>query len=513
MQNKIRWWPLGLIITLNICATTLIWQFPEDVRQFRIFKTIAVETLTLLLLFVWILFISRIKKKTRWQIAGILCLALLICATFFKVKEVSGDFMPILQFRWTSTAVADRSAPLSNARSTDDRNVNFIDSTISYPQFLGARRDATVPDTKLMSNWREHPPRLLWKRPVGEAWSSFAVLGNYAVTQEQFGSDEAVTAYELTTGKIIWRHQYPARFESVIGGVGPRATPTIDHATVYSVGALGELKCLDLKSGNEIWRENILEGTGAVAPEWGIAGSPLVLDSLLIVSVGDTTGNSLKAYNKRTGQRIWGGGTDKISYSSPLFAKIGTVEQVLIFAKGAVVGHSPKNGSVLWKFPWRKETEFTTQPIVLPEGKIFISTGYGAGCALFQILQADGQFSAREIWRSNRLDAKFSSLACHDGYVYGMDDGILACIDLADGKRKWKRGRYGHGQLMLVGDLLLISSENGEIALVETNPEKFTELGRMPVLEGKTWNNPALAGSYLLVRNATEAACLQLTLQ
>ena len=292
---------------------------------------------------------------------------------------------------------------------------------------------------------------------------------------------------------------------------------------VYTLGATGILNCLDLATGERVWSEDILYDNDAEIASWGISGSPLVLDDLVVVSAGGGAGKSLVAYHKDTGERIWRDGSSPAGYSSPLIATLAGVPQILIFNYGSVAAHAPNGGQILWQHPWPSGTECISQPVPLPDDRLFVSSGYGIGCKLFQIAHdEDNQLKATLVWETPRLKAKFTNVIHRDGYIYGLDDGVLVCLDLADGQRRWKRGRYGHGQVILVDDpdeirdengLLLVSAESGDVLLVEVNPNESKELARLPALASKTWNNPALAGQYLLVRNDREAACYELPLE
>ena len=386
---------------------------------------------------------------------------------------------------------------------------------IDYPQFLGPHRNATLDGIELESDWGQHPPKLLWRVPVGEAYSAFAVVGRSAVTQEQKGEDETVASYDLLTGKEKWRHSTRARYETAIAGIGPRATPTISGNRVYSFGATGILTCLDLETGREIWSRDTVKETDARVNEWGMSGSPLILDDKVIVSPGGQNEQSLMAYHRETGAIIWGGGRVRAGHSSPSLVSIAGMDQVIIFNNGQIAGHNPISGKLLWEYPWYGGmTQHVAQPIPLPDDRIFVSTGYGIGCELIQIAKnSQDEFTAERIWKSPRLKAKFANMVHKDGYIYGLDDGVLVCLDLADGQRKWKRGRYGHGQLILVNDLLLIQTESGDVVLVDASPIEHNERTRFPALSSHTWNSPTLAAPYLLVRNDREAACYELALK
>ena len=149
-------------------------------------------------------------------------------------------------------------------------------------------------------------------------------------------------------------------------------------------------------------------------------------------------------------------------------------------------------------------------PVPVDSNTVVASHGYGFGAQAVRIARSNDQWSASRMWKSNRLKAKFANFFAFNGHLYGLDDGILTCLDAATGEPKWKEGRYGHGQMILVDDVLLVLTEKGEIVLVEPSPAGLNELTRFPVLTGKTWNSPSLAGDLLFVRNDVEAACVQL---
>ena len=168
---------------------------------------------------------------------------------------------------------------------------------------------------------------------------------------------------------------------------------------------------------------------------------------------------------------------------------------------------------MLWRFAW-PSAESVAQPVPLPDDRLLVSSGYGIGSKLLHIQRdTDGKLGANLLWQSRGLKAKFTNVVYRDGYIYGLDDGILVCLDISDGKRTWKKGRYGHGQMILVEDLLLLQAESGDVVLVEANPTSHVELGRFSALVGRTWNNPTFAVPYLLVRNDREAACYELPLE
>jgi outer membrane protein assembly factor BamB len=385
--------------------------------------------------------------------------------------------------------------------------------TNDYPQFLGPHRNGIVEQPRLTRDWKANPPAKLWSREVGIAWSGFAVAGNHAITQEQRNESETVVCYDLLSGEVIWSYGYPAHYVSSLAGEGPRATPTIGGKKVYALGSTGMLNCLDLESGKLLWSKDIVQDNQSHLSEWGMSCSPLVTDELVVVSAGGPNQRSLVAYRVENGQFVWGDGDNGAGYSSPYLTMLAGVQQILIFNGGGVASHALSDGKILWRYPWQGGHPHVSTPIVLPEDRVLISSGYGVGSELVKIKKdSEGKFTAARLWKSNRLKSKFANLLYRDGFIYGLDDGIMVCLDAATGELKWKEGRYGHGQIILVADLLLVMAESGDVVLLESNPGEPREVGRFSALKEKTWNPPALAGEYLLVRNDKEAACYRLPL-
>ena len=198
-----------------------------------------------------------------------------------------------------------------------------------------------------------------------------------------------------------------------------------------------------------------------------------------------------------------------------MLTTLAGTEQIVLFNQGLITAHEPRSGQLLWQQLWTAGyAECVSQPVPLPDNKLLASSGYGVGAKLFQISRNNaGEFNVTTLWETLYLKAKFTNIIYYEDYLYGLDDGIFACINPVDGKRQWKRGRYGHGQTLLISDVLLVLTEAGEVVLVEPDPENHREHARFTALKGKTWNTPALAGSYLLVRNDQEAACYELTIR
>jgi outer membrane protein assembly factor BamB len=383
------------------------------------------------------------------------------------------------------------------------------EGAVGWPGFRGANRDSIVHGVRIDTDWAASPPVELWRRPVGPGWSSFAVAGDVFYTQEQRGNDEVVTAYRLTTGEPVWRHRDSARFYESNGGAGPRATPTVSNGRVYTFGATGILNALDASTGKVSWSHNAASDTNTKTPDWGFSSSPLIAGDLVIVAVDAT----LVAYDARSGQRRWVGPAQTGSYSSPHLVTIDGVEQVLLLGGPGVTSVDPATGTLLWEHA--ASGVVIVQPALTAEGDVLATIAGGAGTSGIQriaIARGGSGWTASERWTSNGLKPYFNDFVVHEGHVYGFDGSILSSVDLANGQRNWKGGRYGNGQLLLLADqdVLLVLSEEGALALVSATTDQFREIARVPALEGKTWNHPVLVGDVLLVRNGEEMAAFRL---
>ena len=380
-----------------------------------------------------------------------------------------------------------------------------------WPGFRGADRDSVIRRVRIAMDWSASPPALLWKRAIGPGWSSFSVRGDRLYTQEQRGDDEVVSCYRVSTGEPIWRHRDRVRFWESNGGAGPRATPTLSDGRVYAFGATGILNVLDERTGAVLWSHNVASDTATKVPMWGFASSPLIVDGLAIVAAS----GKLVAYDASTGEKRWTVKSSGGSYSSPHLATLDGVEQVLLLSGGGAKSVAPDKGTVLWESPWNSSVTIV-QPAVVGDRDVVITTAAatgGEGVRRLAVSHAGGTWRADERWTSNGLKPYFNDFVVHNGHAFGFDGNILSCIDLADGTRKWKGGRYGNGQLVLLReqDLLLVVSEEGDLALVKATPDQFTEVTRFPAaLEGKTWNHPVVVRDVLLLRNDHEMAAFRL---
>lgn len=506
---------------------------------------IAVISLLVLMWAVWLALFSEQPRRVRWWPLGTLIAGLLIARLAVRVDEVWGGLIPYrVSWRWqpprdyglqslttnappqdSTSAAANRPDPFETGRLTAGES--------DFPEFLGRGRLNAVDGVKLETDWNQHPPQQAWRQPVGSGWSGFAASDGHAVTMEQRGAEEVVSCYDVVSGKLLWATAEQARHETMMGGVGPRSTPTIAQGHVYALGATGILRCLQGRTGEIVWRVDLREKfqIPAEADEaniaWGRSSSPLVLDDRVIVPVGGATEASwisLVAFEARTGAVVWQGGHRQVAYASPTLVTLAGQPQILTVMQDFVTAHDPTTGQQLWEYPWPGSSNANasvSQAWAVGPNRVFVSKGYGQGATLFEVARQDSSspaspspasWSTSEVWANRRImKTKFNNPTLWNGYAYGIDDGVLCCVALETGQAAWRKRGPGHGQLLRVGESLLIMTEDGELVLVDASPEAYRERGRISVFAGqKAWNNLCLYGNHLLLRTGEEAACFKL---
>jgi outer membrane protein assembly factor BamB len=453
--------------------------------------------------------------------------------TLVRMDGISGDHFAMFRWRWAKSseerllaqpevsktppppaavpaAAPPKEEPVAVAPAAPvarPSTPTAVTTRVEWPGFRGADRDGLTRGIRIQTNWSASPPVEMWRRPIGPGWSSFAVHGDFIYTQEQRGDDEVVACYRTSTGAPVWVHRDPVRFFEANAGAGPRGTPTLSNGRVYTFGATGIVNALDDRDGAVLWSRNASADTEVEVPYWGFSSSPLVVGDVVIVAVS----GRLIGYDLATGKPRWLGPTGNTSYSSPQLATIDGIAQVVLLDSKGAHSFTPADGKLLWEHLWRGMP--IVQPALTADGGVLIATGSDSGTRRLAVRHGAAGWTVEERWTSTGLKPYFNDFVVHEGHAFGFDGRILACIDLQDGTRKWKGGRYGNGQLLLLPDqdLLLVLSEEGELALVKATPDQFTELARVPAIHGKTWNHPVLVGNVLLVRNGEEMAAFRLT--
>jgi outer membrane protein assembly factor BamB len=438
-----------------------------------------------------------------------------------RAEGMRGDGQLTLRWRWTNSAEElYLDTPEGKGQITGQapatKGLTLLPG--DWPAFRGPNRDGTMHKVRIASDWDSTPPKLLWKRRIGPAWSSVVIVGDRLFTQEQLGPKEAVICLDVETGRTLWSHLDAARHEDVQGGAGPRATPTFADGRIFSLGATGILNCLDAETGERQWFRDLAADTGTKVPMWGFSSSPLVTTDLVVVFAGNDRGEddkTLLAYYKDSGKPAWSVQAGQRSYSSPQLVSVGAEQQLLFVSEKGLLAYDPSTGTTLWKHPTppgNPGVPRAIQPRLVGTTGILFDAGPDLGTAFVDVNHSDGSWIPTQRWISRQLKPSFNDFVVHENRLYGFDGLVFTCIDLQNGRRLWKDGRYGSGQVLLLADqaLLLVVSDEGEVVLVAADPSEHREVGRFQAISGKTWNHPVIAHGRLFVRNAEEIVCFEI---
>jgi outer membrane protein assembly factor BamB len=444
--------------------------------------------------------------------------------TLIRVDGLSGEQQARYAWRWNPSAedlyLAERAGAPASVASTAPAGAPSAALTVrpgDWPGFRGPGRDGVVAGVRVATDWSAAPPRLAWRSRIGPAWSSVAVVDGMLFTQEQRGDAEAVVCRDAATGAERWSVQDPGRFWESVSGAGPRATPTVDSGRLYALGALGRLNCLDAATGARLWSRDIKADAAGGSPMWGFSSSPLVTNGVVIVFGGGDGSNGLRAYRCDTGEPVWAATAGGQSYTSPQLVELGGEKQVLFLGDAGLGAHDPATGALRWSHPVpMPNAPRAIQPRAVGPGQVLVCSEMDIGARLLDVASStvDGaaRWSVSPRWTSRHFKPSFNDFVLVGDSAYGFDGAVFCCFDLTAGKRRWRDGRYGHGQVLLLADqsLLLVITEEGEAVLVAADPDAHRELGRAALIKGKTWNHPAIAQGRLYVRNAEEMACYEL---
>lgn len=390
---------------------------------------------------------------------------------------------------------------------------------IDWPQWRGPRQDGISLEKGLLVSWPEKGPTELWRIPLGTGFSAVSVLGDKAYTM--FGTDEGeyVVCVNVSDGKILWKTRSAGRFKNEYGD-GPRSTPTLDEDKVYTLGASGALLCLDSKTGEKVWGFNVLEKFGTKNLDFGLSASPVVIGNMLIVVAGGQdekdqgAKDKLAALDKKDGSVLWTSLGDQAGYATPLPIVVdGTLEQIVVLTGKSVVGVSPKDGKEFWRHPWITTLDANAATPIFHKNRLFISSGYSTGCAMFELSVQGGAPTAKVLWSNKKMKNYFSTSVLLDGYLYGFNNTVLTCMDFKTGETQWRQRGFNRGSVLAADGKLIIFGERGKLALAEVSPKEYREISKFQMFEGRCWSVPTLSGGKLFIRNEKELVCLDLVKQ
>ena len=371
-----------------------------------------------------------------------------------------------------------------------------------WPQWRGPNRDGRSAETGLLKAWPAGGPPLAWRATgAGEGYSSFAIAGGRLFTLGAREGNEYLVAYDVASGKRLWEAANGRRFENDRGS-GPRGTPTVDGDRVYAFGASGDLSAVDAASGKVAWKVNVLSKFGGSNIQWGLSESPLVLADRVLVNAG----GPIVALRKNDGSEIWksdGDGREPAGYSSAVLHQIGNIRQAIFFTHTRVVGVDVNTGRRLWSYqPVANDIANIATPIVR-DNKVFVSSDYGTGAALLELVAADGGVRAKEVYFTRDMRNHHSSSVLVGDHLYGFSSAILTAMNFGNGQVAWRDRSVGKGSLVFADDRLYLYSEGGVVGLAEANPTGYKEHGRFQVKTGNlpTWSHPVVSGGKLYLRD------------
>ncbi len=458
--------------------------------------------------------LRNVLSTNRALCAVIACLLGFASIGLFRSDGMWGDGRLGLDWRWNASPeekmLSANAADAEPAVAVEDDQLEDWLLAPQWPQFRGPQSDGRFTGPEIFTDWSDQSPKLLWKIDVGPGWSSFAVAGNLLFTQQQLGEHETVVCYAADSGKKIWKQQINQRFFEPLGGPGPRATPTVAGGMLFAQSAMGELQRLDPKTGAVVWAKDLKAVAARQPPHWGFSSSPLVVEDIVIAYAGGKDDKGLLGFDVESGALVWSAKAGDHAYSSPQAATLLQRDCVLMTTNEGLHVVDPKTGAVMLDYQWLHSGYRATQAAVMPDSSIIIST-QELGTRRIGITPTDdgNSFTATDIWSTRQPRPDFNDFVIHNDHAYGFDGAIFISVAMRSGKRNWKGGRYGKGQVLLLQNsaLLLVAAEDGEIVLIKADPESRQEVAKFQALQGRTWNHPVVIGDRLYLRNSQEAAC------
>jgi outer membrane protein assembly factor BamB len=378
-----------------------------------------------------------------------------------------------------------------------------------WPHWRGPEYNGISSETGWTATWTEGGPKVLWQASIGTGFASMAVSKGRVYTMGNIGDNDILYCLDAQTGSQVWKKSYPCPLFDKSHEGGPCATPTVDGGAVYTFSKNGDAIRFNAATGQIVWHKNLNKELGAEHPEWYFAGSPLLVEDLVILNAG-TYGIAL---NKADGSVAWQNGKGASGYATGVPFLVGSQQLVVMPVWREVVGLNPLTGRVMWKIPWRTSYNINAADPIVLGNMVFISSGYNKGCSLYQI---DGR-KVTEIWKNGNMCNQVNSSVLWDGHIYGFDGQVdggakLACVSFETGETKWSQAGMGTGSLMLADGKLIILGEKGKLIIAEASPQGFKQLASAQILTGKCWTVPVLANGRIYARNAAgQLVCLDVS--
>jgi len=392
-----------------------------------------------------------------------------------------------------------------------------------WPQWRGVGRDGHATSVGWEPSTLPKEAKAVWKVRVGPGHSSPIVFGNRVVYLDESEGQEFVHCLDRNSGRSLWKSALSSSYQDE-WGAGPRSTPFVDADRVYAQSCNGEFRCLSLEQGRTIWRVNFedfgVKFLGSKAQEGtasrrGNTGSGLIDGPRVIVPVGSTSQGTLFCFDKLTGKVLWKALRDEAAYSSPVLASPGGIRQVIHLTAEGLAGVHAETGEALWQVPLKTAAKRHAATPVVYGNKILVNS-YSIGVVCIELAPRSGKMDATIAWQLKDQKINIASPVLVGQHLYSQGaNKDFVCVDVAAGALKWAQAGFGLGgkkdysSTIALGRRLLVLTEDGQLLLLDANPDQFRELARLQVC-GNTWSHPAYAGGRLYVRDGRELACFDL---
>jgi outer membrane protein assembly factor BamB len=377
-------------------------------------------------------------------------------------------------------------------------------SAADWPHWRGPNYDGISPEKGFATTWKE-APKTLWEKPIGAAFSTFACVGDKVYTCGTKDKKQVLYCLNAQTGDTVWEKAFEDERKDRQGGDGTRGTPTVDAGKVYIVGGHGRVLCADAAKGDEVWTYQQKN-----EPQWGYSNSVLIEGDMALVTPGNADGG-LVALDKKTGKEIWKCGNDKAGYATPYPFTFDGKRYIATFLGKSMLLVDAKTGKEVWQTPWTTSYDVNASSPIFQDGQLFVTSGYGTGCALFQLTAAGDKLEGKEVWRNKNIVNKFQSCVLTDGVLYGGDEKSLKAVELKTGTVLWEVKDQGANATVILADgQLIVLSESGKLLIAPVSPKEFKPTAEAKILDGRCWTIPVICGGKLYARNLQKAVSVDL---